>query len=97
MIFAIISGTFTLTGLKINPMLVNPPIKFCRLTDVNVAQNAPPKVINADAGSRKYIIPDTPSLDMIPNKTRIKHMIIPNKDAISTSTHPFYFLNGCVW
>ena len=45
MIFRIISAVFTTGALKIKAMDLTPPIKFCKLTLINVQEKAPPKVI----------------------------------------------------
>ena len=65
-IFVIISGTLTLTCLKISVILFKPPTKFAILTDIIVAKTDPPNVISADAGSRKYPRPLIPPEFIIP-------------------------------
>ena len=95
-ILVIISGILADSVLKIKVKLFSPPMKSGNVTDAIVAMNEPPKVISMDGGSTKNPIAAIPSSpDTIPNITSPRHATIPIKDAISTSTHPFYLQSSC--
>jgi hypothetical protein len=51
---------------------------------VRVQENAPPKVMIAEAGSRYSLNPPTPAELMIPNTNMNNASNIPAKEAIST-------------